>query len=122
MDVKGDFYNFSQVQLAQKISDLVIDDDLIRQTQFFLINKQGDLIINGHINLKYKVEIRVSQGSPVSFILFLIYISRVFFDIKSCLLQVTCLSFIDNFGFPIASNSIIKIEKILEKAGKYIID
>ena len=83
-----------------------------------MTNKWVELVINGHINPKYQVEIRIPQGSLVSPILFLIYISRIFLEIESRLPQVTCLSFMDDLGFLVADNSIIEIKKIREKAGK----
>ncbi len=78
MDVKGAFDHVSHAQLTQRMSDLGIDDDLIGWTQSFLIDRWVELVIDGHINSKCKVETGISQGSPVSLILFLIYISGVF--------------------------------------------
>ena len=78
---------------------------------------QPFLISHFH-NPKCKVETGIPQGSPVSPILFLIYISGVFSEIESRLPQVTCLSFMDDLGFIAAGNSVIGIRKILEKAGK----
>ncbi len=81
-----------------------------------------ELVTDGHINPKYKIETKISQRTRVLPILFLIYISRVFLEIESCLPQVTCLLFIDNLGFLTDSNSVIKIKKMLEKAGKIAFD
>ena len=68
------------------------------------------------------METRIPQGSPVSPILFLIYISRVFLEIESWLPQVTCLLFMDDLGFLLTGNFVIEIKKILEKAGKITLD
>ena len=81
-----------------------------------------ELVTDRHINPKCKVNTGIFQRLPVSLILFLIYISGVFLEIESCLLQITCLLFIDDLGFLAASNSVIEIKKILEKAEKIIID
>ena len=59
-----------------------------------------------------------SQGSPVSPILFLIYISEVFSAIDTKLPNVKCVSFVDDLAFLISNCSINKIAKVLEKAGK----
>lgn len=88
--------------------------------QLFFTDRWVELIIDGYINLKYKVEIRIPQRSPVSPVLFLIYMSRVFLEIETQLPQVTRLLFIDNLGFLVAGNSVIKIKKILDKVGKII--
>lgn len=98
--------------------DLGINDDLIRWTLFFLTDRWVELIINGYINSKCKVETEIPQGLLVLLILFLIYISKIFLEIESRLLQVTCLLFIDNLGFLVAGHSVIEIKKILEKARK----
>ncbi len=122
MDVKGVFDHVSRAQLAQRMFDLGIDDDLIGWTQSFLTDRWVELVIDGHINPKCKVETGIPQGSPVSPILFLIYISGVFLEIESRLPQVTCLLFMDNLGFLADSNSVIEIKKILEKAAKITLD
>ena len=83
MDVKGAFDHVSRAQLTQRMSDLGIDDDLIGWTQSFLTDRWVELVIDGHINPKCKVETGILQRSPISPILFLIYISRVFLEIES---------------------------------------
>lgn len=67
------------------MTDLGIDDDLIGWIQFFLTNIWVELVIDGLINLKCKVETGIPQRLPVFPILFLIYISRIFLAIKSWL-------------------------------------
>ena len=80
------------------MSELGIDDNLIRWTQSFLTDQWVELVIDGHINPKHKVETGIPQGSPVSPILFLIYISGVLFQIETGLPQISCLSFMDDLG------------------------
>ena len=64
------------------------------------------------------METGIPQGLPVSPILFLIYISGVFFSVETRLPQISCLSFMDNLGFLVAGHSMLEIKKSLEKAGK----
>lgn len=106
MDVKGAFYHVSRAQLAQRMADLGIDDDLIGWTKSFLTARWVELVIDGYINAKHKVETRIPQGSPVSPILFLIYISGVFLQMESRIPQVTCLSFMDDLGVLTAGQSV----------------
>ena len=80
------------------------------------------MVIDGYINPSYKMETGIPQRSPVSPILFLIYISGVFLEIESRLPQVTCLSFMDHLGFLAAGNSAIEIKKTLEKTGKIVLN
>lgn len=54
--------------------------------------------------------------------IFLIYISKVFLKIESCLPQVFYLLFMDDLRFLADSNFVIKIKKRLEKTGKIVFD
>ena len=78
VDVKGAFDHVSKTQLIACMLELEVDEDFICWTKSFLTNRKLQLIINGHNNPKNNIETRILQGSPVSPILFLIYISRVF--------------------------------------------
>ena len=118
MDVKGAFDHVFQAELAQRMSELWIDDDLIGWTQSFLTDRWVELVIDGYINPKHKVETGIPQGSPVSPILFLIYISGIFFQVELQLPRIFCLSFMDDLGFLVAGQSVLEIKKLLEKVGK----
>ena len=120
MDVKGAFDHVFRVQLAQRMTDLGINDDFIRWTQSFLTDRWVELVFDGYVNPKHKVETGIPQGSPVSPILFLIYISGVFLEIESRLPQITYLSFVDDLGFLTAGNSVIEIKKRWKRRGKLL--
>lgn len=122
MDVKGAFDHVSRAELGKRMCQLGIDDDLIGWTQSFLTDRWVELVIDGHINPKHKVETGIPQGSPVSPILFLIYIIGVFFQVESRLPQISCLSFMDDLGFLVAGQSVLEIRNSLEKAGKIALD
>ena len=70
MDVKGAFDHDSRAQLAQRMADLGLDDDLIGWTKSFLTDRLVELVVDGYVNAKQKVETGIPQGSPVSPILF----------------------------------------------------
>ena len=57
------------------------------------------------------MEIEIHQRLPVSSILFLIYISKIFVQIESYLPQITCLSFMDDLRFLVAGKK--QPEKLL---------
>lgn len=121
-DVQGAFDHVSHTQLAQTIANLGIDDDLIVWTQFFLMDRSFELVIDGYTNPKYKVETGIPQGSLVSPILFLIYISGVFSEIERQVPNITCLSFMDDLGFLAAGKSMLEIKKSLDKSDKITLD
>ena len=122
MDVKGAFDHVSRAKLVQRMADLGIDDDLIGWTQSFLTDRSVELVIDGFTNPRQKVESGIPQGSPVSPILFLIYISGMFSVVEEQLPNVTCVSFVDDLGFITADRSISKIAEILEKAGHMMLE
>lgn len=122
MDEKGAFDYVSQAKLVQRIRDLGIDDDLIGWTKSFLTDRSVELVIDRFTNPRQKVESGIPQGSPVSPILFLIYIRGIFSKIEEQLPDITCLSFIDDLGFLIADRSISKIAKTLEKVGQIALE
>ena len=122
MDVKGAFDHVSRAKLVQRMADLGIDNDLIGWTQSFLTDRSVELVVDGFTNPRQKIESGIPQGSPVSPILFLIYISGVFSVVEKQLLNVTCVSFVDDLGFITADRSISKIAKTVEKAGHIVLE
>ncbi len=94
MDVKGAFDYVSRAKLGQRMNKLGIDDDLIGWTQLFLTDRSVELVIDGFTNSRQKVESGILQDSPVSPILFLIYISRVFSIIEEQLPHVICMLYV----------------------------
>ena len=118
MDVKGAFDHVSRAKLAQRMANLGIDNDLIVWTQSFLTGRSMELVIDGFTNPRQKVEAGIPQGSPVSPILFLIYISEVFSAVEAKLPNVTCVSFVDDLAFLISDSSINKVATLLGKVGK----
>ena len=86
MDVKNAFDHVSKKKLAERMTDLGFDGDLVDQTQSFMANKRVELIIDGYINPEVIVNTDISQDSPVSPILFLIYISGIFKEVKEKIL------------------------------------
>ena len=65
-----------------------------------------ELVIDGYTNPKQKAETGIPQGSPVSPILFLIYISGMGSQIEERLPGITCISFLDDLGFLTSGRSI----------------
>lgn len=81
MDVKGAFNHVSKGQLIARMMKMGVDRDLIKWTKSFLTDCKVQLVIDGHENLEQSIETGIPQGSLVSPILFLIYISGVFDEV-----------------------------------------
>lgn len=101
--------------------ELEIDGDFITWTKSFLINQTVQLIIDKHENKEQEKKIGFLQKLPVLPILFLIYISGIFYQVIEAYSLITSFSFDDSLEF-IASRSLIKeIIKILEKFAKTVL-
>ena len=86
------------------------------------MDRSVKLVIDEFTNLRQKVESRIPKRSPVTPILFLIYISAVFAVVEEQLPNITCVSFVDNLGFITADRSISKIAKTLKKTGHIVLE
>jgi retron-type reverse transcriptase len=82
----------------------------------FFTDRKVQLVIDGYICFSKEVEAGLPQGSPISFILFVIYISG-FFDYIKEKIPVSTLFFVDNIGIIAIESSIRDIIKTLETAG-----
>ena len=102
--------------------ELGVDGDLVRWTESFLTDRTVQLIIDGCKNQERKIDTGIPQGSPVSPILFLIYISGVFYKVQEVIPAVTSLSFVDDLGSIGSGRSIKEIGKILERVAKAVIE
>ena len=87
-----------------------------------MTNRKIQLVIDAHDNKEREIENGIPQGSPVSPILFLIYISRVFDKVSETSPFVTSLLFVDDLGFIAAGNSVKEIVKVLEKVAQVVIE
>ena len=122
MDVKGAFDHVSKGQLFTRMIELGVDGDLVTWTGSFLTNRKVQLVIDRHDNKKREIETGIPQGSPLSPILFLIYISGVFNKVSETSPLVTSLSFIDDLGFIASDSSVKEIVRALEKVAKEVIE
>lgn len=98
-----------------------IDNDLIGWTQSFLTDRKVGIVIDGHINPEKDVETGIPQGSPVSPVLFLIYISGVFDAVTAKSPETVSVSFMDDLGFLASGNSIQEVANCLEKTGEAVL-
>lgn len=117
MDVKGAFDHVAPAQLTRRMEELGLDGDLIRWTQSFLEDRRVQLVIDGFQCLEQPIQAGIPQGSPVSPILFVIYLSGVFRAIEAAVPGIRGLSFVDDIGLLIAGRSVAQVATYLEQAG-----
>lgn len=91
-----------------------------RKTTWYIISKS--FFIDGHENREREIETGIPQGSPVSPLLFLIYISGVFDQLTKTCPLVTSLSCIDDLEFIASGSSVKDVGKALEKVAKTVIE
>jgi hypothetical protein len=114
---KGAFNYVARKQLLKRMIQLKIPGDLIQWTNSFLTDRQIQLVIDGHTCPAASLETEVPQGSPVSPILFIIYLSGIF-EVIEAKVPIKALSFVDDIGLLTSGNLIQKVSEILETAEK----
>jgi hypothetical protein len=87
----------------------------------FLSNQRALLVIDGHASNEAPINSGLPQSSPVSPVLFILYIRLLAAAIKAAVPGVQRISFIDNQGLITAANSIKKACKTLQQAAKIAI-
>ncbi len=111
IDVKGVFNYVSANQLIKIYIDLGLPKSLYSWINFFLIDRKIQLAFNNGTNIETDIQIGIPQDSPISPILFLIYIRNLFQDLES-----KDMSYINNISLIALSESIKKNYKILKEA------
>jgi hypothetical protein len=109
MDVKGAYDHVAKYRLYTVLQQLQLPINLISWVSTFLINRLLRLAFDGQIQDFSTIESGVPQGSPVSPILFLIYIRDLF---KSP--GITWISYVDDVSLTTAFTSLKKNVKRLE--------
>jgi retron-type reverse transcriptase len=79
------------------------------------------LVINGFTCSLKETNSGVPQGSPISLILFNIYLSGIFEKIKEQNLEIITLSFVDDIAFLTPGKTVKDIQDALTNAGEQAI-
>jgi hypothetical protein len=109
LDVKGAFDHVAKGRLLQTMHSLSLPQSLIDWTKTFLEERSIRLAFDSQIEDFSEVETGVPQGSPISPILFLIYIRDLFQNLK----DVYPLSYIDDIALATSLISWNKNAKVL---------
>lgn len=112
LDVKGAFDHVAKNQLLTIMKKLRLPTPLIAWTSSFLEHRLLRLQFNGETEKFSAIETGIPQGSPISPILFLIYIRDLFAPLQ----HVTPLSYIDDIALTTSSTSLRKNARTLQEA------
>lgn len=110
LDVKGAFDHVAQEQLLTIMAKIGLPLNLLAWIRSFLNKRQLRLAFNGEEEEFSPIETGIPQGSPVSPILFLIYLRELFPSHK-----VVYLSYIDDIAVIASSSSFKRNVKILQE-------
>ena len=110
LDVKGAFDHVAKNQLLAILHKLRLPASLISWVSSFLSDRFLGLSFNGQTEQSTSINTGIPQGSPISPILFLIYIRDLFPT-----LAVRVLSYIDDITLSTSSTSLKKNVRILER-------
>lgn len=110
LDVKCAFDHVSRNRLLQILQKQKLPTSLILWVSSFLSKRRIRLAFDGQLESFRDIETGIPQGSPISPILFLIYIRELF---KSKAVKI--ISYIDDIAIITASTSLKKNIRILER-------
>ena len=101
LDIKGGFDNVNPSTLCSMLKAKAVSPYLISWTRSFLTGRICRLRYQGSPRVFAPVAVGTPQGSPVSPLLFVIYVSRLHCEIP----QGLSLSYVDDFGLTVSSTS-----------------
>jgi len=119
MDVKGAYDHVSANQLLKICYNLGLPRFLCSWIECFMNNRHLQLAFDGNKQEKTSVKIGIPQGSPVSPILFLIYIRNIFPEIN--IMHIRSPSYVDDIALSYSSKSIENNCKKLELAAEKLL-
>lgn len=116
IDIKGAFDHVSRSCLLQTMENMDADDELMRWTESFMLDRIVSLVIHRHLCEEIAVETRVSQGSPVSLVLIAIYLCGVFREVEKEVEVYIAMPFADDCKWLIVVDSVEHLCERLERA------
>ncbi len=77
LDIKGAFDHVSKSRLLQTLTGLGLPSNLLSWVDSFLTERKIQLAFNNRLQPVTKVEVGIPQGSPISPVLFLLYVQDI---------------------------------------------
>lgn len=106
MDVKGAFDHVSRGYLLRRLKEVGIDGSIVEWVRSFMTDRRLQLVIDGICGNEAEVVSGIPQGSPVSPILFTIYLSGVFETVEDKVTGCLATSFFDDCGFLVEAKDV----------------
>src|SRR6185295_2855011 len=98
LDVKGAFDNVSKERLLNTMKNLDVPRNIIDWTESFTTNRRVVLSFDNERDDMKPIDTGIPQGSPISPILFLLYLRPLFDNVKRQYSSTLCLSYIDDIS------------------------
>ena len=105
IDVKGAFDNVYKECLLQTMRKMKLDQKTVRWVESFLSERMTSLSFDKDSEKISCIETGIPQGSPLSPILFLIYLSPLFTLMEQRDLDIRCPSYIDDIFLLVVGDS-----------------
>lgn len=118
LDVKGAFDNVSKTRLLKTMQELGLPDQFISWVDHFMTDRKVSLAFDGDREDMASVETGIPQGSPISPILFLIYIRPLFDRLKTKFPAVGVPSYIDDVALVFTGKNIRTNVKVLSEIAR----
>lgn len=99
LDIKGGFDNVDAKILAQTLRSRNTPNYMIQWISSFLSDRECTLIFKGSPRISLPVSVGTPQGSPISPLLFLIYVSPMHSDPHKGI----CISYVDDFAITVGA-------------------
>jgi hypothetical protein len=115
MDIKAAFPSIAKERLVNLMKVRQMDGDSIRWTESTRSARTVEMVIERIARDRHPVEAGVPQGSPVSPILFAIYISGLIKWVEEYVSEVEGLSFVDDLGCVVTWRGVDHVVPILER-------
>src|SRR6201747_2497036 len=115
IDVKGAFDNVFSKRLLQTLKKMHLNPAVTRLVDSFLTNRLASLTFDAESEPMTPIMTGIPQGSPVSPILFLLYLQPLFIQLDQIHPHITSPSYIDDICLLVQGNSATSNARKLEK-------
>ena len=122
MDVKSAYPSVDKAHLLARMEQLRLPPDLVAWTGSFTSGRSVCLVIDQQEGPPHEVETGVPQGSPVSPILFAIYISDLFTYVCDRVPGARALSFVDDVSLAVEDDRLEDIVSKLSECARHAVE